>query len=114
MPGENSKNILMGIDGGTGSIRVGLYDFTGKCLSFASENYPTVHAHPGWAEQAPDDWWSGLRSAVVETLKKADITADRIAAIAAIIAIFIIPVLLIPLTVSIKRRYKILTSVIYF
>ena len=83
MPGEVRKDILMGIDGGTGSIRVGLYDFSGKCVAFASEDYPTVHAHPGWAQQNPEDWWNGLRSAVGKAWKKGSITPDRIAAIAA-------------------------------
>lgn len=83
MPGGSNKDILMGIDGGTGSIRVGLYDFTGKCLAFSSADYPTVHAHPGWAEQNNEDWWNGLRKAVNGALNKAGLGKERIAAIAA-------------------------------
>ena len=46
-----NNQILMGIDGGTGGIRVGLYDLDGNCLSFASKEYPTDFPKPGYAQQ---------------------------------------------------------------
>ena len=83
MPGGSKKDVLMGIDGGTGSVRVGLYDFSGRCLSFASVDYPTAHPFPGWAEQDPADWWRCLGEASKRALSSAGIDPDRIAAVAA-------------------------------
>ena len=47
---------LAGVDGGTESIRAGVFDLAGTPLSFASHPYPTAFPHPGWAEQDPADW----------------------------------------------------------
>ena len=80
MPGDRKKDILMGIDGGTGSIRVGLYDFKGNRISFDRQDYETRFPHPGWAEQDPADWWDSLKKAVKVALIKGNVSPDRIAA----------------------------------
>ncbi len=81
MPGDKTRDVLMGIDGGTGSIRVGLYDFNGNRLAFDRQEYHTEFVHPGWAEQEPMDWWKSLQKAVSGALEKGGISADRIAAL---------------------------------
>ena len=40
---------LIGIDGGTESVRVGIFDREGTPLIFSSEEYATEHPRPGWA-----------------------------------------------------------------
>ena len=72
----------MGIDGGTGGIRVGLYDLDGNCLSFASKEYPTDFPEPGYAQQRPEDWWKALAIAVKQALDKGNIRPEQIAALA--------------------------------
>lgn len=57
----------MGIDAGTESVRVGLFDLRGREVGIGVTEYQTFHPKPGWAEQNPDEWWSAL----VKSTKKA-------------------------------------------
>lgn len=75
------KQYVMGIDGGTGGMRVGIYDLQGNPACFASTPYPTAHLHPGWADQAPADWWRALVQSVGEALQKSGISPRQIAAL---------------------------------
>jgi ribulokinase len=59
---------VIGIDGGTESLRVGIYDLDGNPITYSSVPYSTAFPHPGWAEQDPDAWWSALVEAVPEAL----------------------------------------------
>ena len=70
-----------GVDGGTESIRAGVFDLAGKPLSFASAVYATNFPAPGWAEQDPADWWAGLGTAVKEAVQKAGVAPTDIGAI---------------------------------
>lgn len=72
---------FMGIDGGTESIRVGIFDQEGTPISFASCPYSLSHPHSGWAEQDPDEWWSSLVLAVREAMSKHAIVPESIAGI---------------------------------
>ena len=74
------RNIIMGVDGGTGGMRVGLYDFKGHELAFASTEYPTEFKYPGWAEQKPQDWWDCLVTSTKEAMKKAGVVKEQILA----------------------------------
>jgi sugar (pentulose or hexulose) kinase len=105
---------VIGCDGGTESLRAGVFDLSGeasrgqrrpppagdtlrprraphtrapslaagKPLAFASCPYTTQFPHPGWAEQAPRDWWAALGSAVRAAVAEAAVPLDSIAAIA--------------------------------
>ena len=72
---------FMGIDGGTESVRVGVFDQEGTPVGFASSIYALKHPRPGWAEQDPDEWWSSLVSAVKEVMSKNHIAREAIAGI---------------------------------
>ena len=69
-----SVKLVIGVDGGTESIRACCFDATtgvviGKSCAVA---YPTYHPQPGWAEQDPNDWYENLGAAVrgaVDSLK---------------------------------------------
>jgi len=52
---------LLGIDYGTGGVRVGLFDRDGSPAVFHAVEFETSHPRPGWAEQDPDTWWSSRR-----------------------------------------------------
>jgi xylulokinase len=51
------KDLLLGIDFGTGGCKITLIDCKGKVLDSRSGEYPTNHPHSGWAEQNPADWY---------------------------------------------------------
>lgn len=73
--------LVAGVDGGTESIRAGVFDLAGTPLSFASEPYPTAFPRPGWAEQNPADWWAGLGGAVRAAVASAGIQPTDVAAL---------------------------------
>lgn len=72
---------LMGIDVGTQSLRVGIFDICGNVKAFSSKAYETYYPQTSWAEQNPLDWWESAKYCTREALKKADITAEEIAGI---------------------------------
>lgn len=74
-----TRRFYIGIDGGTESVRAGVFDGTGKPVAFASEAYETSFERPGWAEQDPDAWWRALRSAVPRALAGAGIAPHEVA-----------------------------------
>ncbi|MGU7781624.1 xylulokinase [Burkholderia sp. PU8-34] len=51
---------LLGIDLGTGSVKLVTLDADGVERSVASEPYALSSPQPGWAEIAPDTWWQAL------------------------------------------------------
>ena len=58
------KNILLGIDFGTGGCKVTAIDFAGTLLGEASVEYKTEFLHPGWSEQNPADWYDAMCKAL--------------------------------------------------
>lgn len=58
-----------------------MFDLEGTPLSFASAPYPTSFPAPGWAEQAPADWWAGLGAAVKQAVSKAGVDPSSVGAI---------------------------------
>jgi FGGY-family pentulose kinase len=72
---------LMGIDFGTGGVRVGLFDRAGSPAVFRTVELETHHPHPGWAEQDPGEWWSGLGQATRGALEESGVPAGQIAGI---------------------------------
>ena len=79
---NKDQTILMGIDGGTGGIRVGLYDIEGHCLGFSSRSYETKFPKPGYAMQDPDDWWDTMAAAIKDVLNTTGIDKHAISALA--------------------------------
>ncbi len=56
--------LLLGLDFGTGGIRVGVFDLDARTMLVEREvNYRTAYPRPGWAEQSPLDWWAALGEA---------------------------------------------------
>jgi FGGY-family pentulose kinase len=72
---------LMGIDFGTGGVRVGLFDPQGSPAVFHAAKLATRHPRPGWAEQDPDEWWTGLARAARGALEESGVPAGEIAGI---------------------------------
>lgn len=74
---------VLGIDFGTESARVGIFDLSGRPITFASEPYPLYHPRPGWAEQKPDDWWKSLVTATRRALAQSGVPGDAIVGLGA-------------------------------
>ena len=51
---------LLGIDLGTTSLKVSLFQDDGVLLASKSSEYPILTPHVGYAEQDPDAWWQGF------------------------------------------------------
>ena len=73
---------ILGIDGGTESLRAGVFDLHGTPLAFAATAYKTDFPAPGRAEQNPEDWWAAIGPAVREAIRLAGISPARISALA--------------------------------
>ncbi|HIA2355156.1 TPA: FGGY family carbohydrate kinase, partial [Burkholderia contaminans] len=69
---------LLGIDLGTGSVKLVTLDADGVERAVASEPYALSSPQPGWAEIAPHAWWQALVRAA------ARLPADERAQVAAI------------------------------
>jgi ribulokinase len=69
---------VIGIDGGTESLRAGVFDMQGRPLAFAATAYQTEFPHPAWAEQNPADWWSAAGASVRKAVAEAGIGIDSI------------------------------------
>lgn len=72
---------MIGLDGGTEGLRVGIFDVAGNPLVFVRTAYETNFLHPGWAEQNPEDWWDVAVSGIREAMAKIGVSGDEIAAI---------------------------------
>src|SRR5918994_2300762 len=72
---------LMGIDFGTGGVRVGIFDAEGTPVVFAERAFTLKHPRPGWAEQDPDEWWDSLVEAVRAAMEESGVPAEEIASI---------------------------------
>ncbi len=73
---------VIGVDGGTGGMRAGVFDLEGTPIAFATTEYETRFPEPGWAEQDPEDWWRALGAAVRAAMDEAGLEKDAISAIA--------------------------------
>jgi xylulokinase len=78
-----ARDLTLSIDVGTGSVRAALVDRAGEILHIASREHDQVVPAFGWAEQRPEDWWSGVVQTIRTTLAAVEDARDRIAAICA-------------------------------
>ena len=74
---------VIGIDGGTESLRAFVFDLDGRPLGSAATAYKTDFPQPGWAEQSPHDWWSAAGQSVRGATAKAGVSAGDVLAICA-------------------------------
>lgn len=55
---------FLGIDLGTGAVKALVAGADGRVWAAASAEHPTLHPHPGHAEQDPESWWQATILAV--------------------------------------------------
>ncbi len=73
---------LLGIDYGTGGAKAAVIDDRGTDLGDAFEEYPFIHAKPGWSEHDANNYWAVACRIVSEAVRKAGINPKEIKGIA--------------------------------
>ncbi len=73
--------LLLGIDISTTGAKALLIDDRGHVVASATSALALSTPRPLWSEQAPDEWWSGIKSSIGRVLQEGDTMAADIAAI---------------------------------
>ena len=76
-----SDGYLLGVDVGTTSTKAVIVDFAGNILAQCAFGHELTGSGPGWAEEDPRDWWSGLVNSVKRCLTQSSINVAKIAGI---------------------------------
>ncbi len=75
-------SLMMGVDIGSGGCKVTIVDEHGKVEAWGYREYPTYYPHPGWAEQAPEEWYEALRLTLGDVFSKGTVSRENIVSIA--------------------------------
>lgn len=75
------KQYLMGIDNGGSDIKCAIFDLKGNEIAIARTQVPLDIPHPGWTERDPEAVWQANVQVIRETLEKAAIEAEQVAAV---------------------------------
>src|SRR5260370_33368174 len=75
-----APDLVLGIDLGTSSCKVGLFDPAGRPHGFAQAAYAIARAPDGQAEQWPEDWWQSVALAARQALADGQVPAEAVAA----------------------------------
>jgi len=78
-----TRDLLLAIDVGTGSVRAALMTPAGETLAFAAQEHEQIVPRFGWSEQRPADWWTGAVAVIRRVLDALPGAPARIAAIGA-------------------------------
>lgn len=76
------RNILVGVDLGTTSLRVGFYNKEGRSYGFSVASYELIHPRSTWVEQRVEDWTRALTTALKEGMEKYHICKEQILSLA--------------------------------
>ena len=72
---------VIGIDGGTESLRATVFDLAGRSVATAKAPYDTQFAAGARAEQDPEAWWIALGTAVRQAIAAAGIGGQDVDAL---------------------------------
>ncbi|MCR4846645.1 MAG: glycerol kinase GlpK [Eubacterium sp.] len=75
------EKYIMALDAGTTSNRAILFDHNGRIVSVAQREFTQIYPKPGWVEHDANEIWSSMLGVAVETIAKAKISAENVAAI---------------------------------
>lgn len=76
------EEYVLGVDIGSGSVKLTLLSRSGEIAGTAGCEYPTAYPQPGWCEQDPEDWCKAFRTALATLLAQTGIPASAIRAVA--------------------------------
>lgn len=72
---------VLGIDLGTSAVKTVLVDGQQRILATATVALRTTRPHPGWSEQAPEDWWQAVCATIGQLRPEAADSLRRVRAI---------------------------------
>lgn len=72
---------VIGVDVGTGSVRAGIFDLTGRMVASAKHDITVFHASGSIVEQSSGEIWNAVCHAVKRALSQAAVQPDQIAGI---------------------------------
>ena len=64
--------LYIGVDLGTSAVKLLLMDEKGSILNTVSKEYPLEFPHPGWSQQAPEDWKKAVFQGIPQLLNGFD------------------------------------------
>jgi xylulokinase len=64
--------LYIGVDLGTSAVKLLLMDGNGAIKKIVSKEYPLFFPNPGWSEQKPEDWWTGVTEGIKELTAECD------------------------------------------
>ena len=75
------EKFILAVDQGTTSSRAIIFDKKGNIKSVAQKEFTQFYPHPGWVEHDANEIWSSQAGVITETITKAELNAESIAAI---------------------------------
>lgn len=72
---------ILALDQGTTSSRAIIFDKETRIISLAQKEFTQIFTKSGWVEHDPKEIWKTQRDTAVKALRKANLTADKIAAV---------------------------------
>ncbi len=64
--------LYIGVDLGTSAVKLLLMEGNGTIKKIVSKEYPLFFPNPGWSEQKPEDWWTGVTEGIKELTAECD------------------------------------------
>lgn len=65
--------MYLGIDLGTSSVKMLFMNTNGEVIKTYTKEYPISYPQNGWAEQNPEDWWTGVKECFKEASPDLDL-----------------------------------------
>ena len=75
------QEYILAIDQGTTSTRAIIFDHDSHILAIAQKELTMFYPEPGWVEQNAEEIWTSVVTVIFESLAKANLKMDQIAAI---------------------------------
>ncbi|MGV8981469.1 xylulokinase [Clostridium sp.] len=75
------EKLLLGIDIGTSSCKVAIFDLDGNVITQANKPYSVYYPEKDFVEQDAEEWWNAVCEAIKECLSKNNINPVKIAGI---------------------------------
>lgn len=80
--GATLETYVLGVDIGSGSVKLTLLSRPGIIAATAGREYPTCYPRAGWCEQDPEDWCRAFKAALGELLRDGSARPEQIEAVA--------------------------------
>ena len=78
-----AQQYLLGVDLGSGAVKLTLLSVKGQVVASVSKEYPTYYPKVAWSEQDPEDWYQTFIVTFKEIIAKSGVNPNDILALAA-------------------------------